>query len=264
MITGLTKKYTKKGELMAVFTLEDLESAIEVMVFPKTMTDVGYLLRDDVIVAIRARLDDREDIPKLIAMDVKRLEINLDGGGPPVRASSCRTAGPEARGAGGAPRDPAQPSRGLRGVPPLGRQVLRLPGDYLVAPRPVSSPRCGCCLAPTPCWPEPAQGATSGGRSPAYATPVVRLDMSSSLPVHLAFLVGAGPLRSGRGRGRGDPVPGPDRHAAVPFDDHSLHRRHPDPALQGRSAPGPEVCRGLVPDRVRHDYGLLRVVLPRI
>ncbi len=85
VITALTKKYTKKGELMAVFTLEDLESAIEVMVFPKTMSEIGYMITDDALVLIRARIDDRDDIPKLIAMDIKRLEINIDGGGPPIR-----------------------------------------------------------------------------------------------------------------------------------------------------------------------------------
>ncbi len=85
VITALTKKYTKKGELMAVFTLEDLESAIEVMVFPKTMSEIGYMITDDALVLIRARIDDRDDLPKLIAMDIKRLEINIDGGGPPIR-----------------------------------------------------------------------------------------------------------------------------------------------------------------------------------
>ena len=133
VVTGLTKKYTKKGDLMAVFTLEDLESAIEVMVFPKTMIDVGYLLKDDAIVAVRARIDDRDDVPKLIAMDVKRLEINLDGGGPPVRIQL--------------------PDHGLRQVVltelreilksfpgdsevflHFGQQILRLSGDFLVAP----------------------------------------------------------------------------------------------------------------------------------
>ncbi len=133
VITGLTRKYTKKGDLMAVFTLEDLESAIEVMVFPKTMIDVGHLLRDDAIVAIRARIDDRDDVPKLIAMDVKRLEINLDGGGPPVRILL-----PD-RGLKPAVLDELREI--LRRHPGdsevflhFGRQVLRLPGDFFVAP----------------------------------------------------------------------------------------------------------------------------------
>ena len=41
VVTGLARKYTKKGDLMATFILEDLQSAIEVWVFPRTMIDVG-------------------------------------------------------------------------------------------------------------------------------------------------------------------------------------------------------------------------------
>jgi DNA polymerase III subunit alpha len=95
VITALQRKYTKKGDLMAVFILEDLESAIEVMVFPRTMQECGYALTDDAIVAVKARIDDRDDIPKLIALEVKRLEINLDGGGPPLRIQLSETARPE-------------------------------------------------------------------------------------------------------------------------------------------------------------------------
>ena len=54
VITGLQRKYTKKGELMAVFTLEDLDAAIECMVFPKTMQECGHVLKDDALVTVRA------------------------------------------------------------------------------------------------------------------------------------------------------------------------------------------------------------------
>jgi DNA polymerase-3 subunit alpha len=77
VVTALQKKWTKKGDLMAVFTLEDLQSSIEVievMVFPKTMRDHGQKLADDVIVIIKGRLDDRDDLPKLIAMEVEVFE----------------------------------------------------------------------------------------------------------------------------------------------------------------------------------------------
>ena len=35
VITGLARKFTKKGDQMAVFVLEDLDGAIEVTVFPR-------------------------------------------------------------------------------------------------------------------------------------------------------------------------------------------------------------------------------------
>jgi DNA polymerase-3 subunit alpha len=75
VVTGLNRRYTRRGELMATFVLEDLESAIEVFVFPKTMAEHGMRLEDDAIVCVRGRLDLREDMPKLIAMEITRPEL---------------------------------------------------------------------------------------------------------------------------------------------------------------------------------------------
>ncbi len=74
VITGLQRKWTKKGDLMAVFMLEDLQTAVEVMVFPRTMQEHGHKLEDDAVVVLRARVDARDDQPKLIAMDVEPFE----------------------------------------------------------------------------------------------------------------------------------------------------------------------------------------------
>jgi len=84
VITNLQRKWTKKGDLMAVFTLEDLQSSVEVMVFPKSMADVGHLLADDVVVTVAGRVDKREDQPKFIARDVTPFEPVLEGS-PPLR-----------------------------------------------------------------------------------------------------------------------------------------------------------------------------------
>jgi DNA polymerase-3 subunit alpha len=77
VITGLNRKYTRRGELMATFTLEDLVSNIEVWVFPRTMTEVAHLLADDAIVCVKGRLDLREEQPKLICMEIKRPELKV-------------------------------------------------------------------------------------------------------------------------------------------------------------------------------------------
>ncbi len=84
IVTGLNRKYTKRGDLMATFVLEDLGAALDVMVFPKTMAEHGHLLEDDAIVCVRGRLDRRDDQPKIVAMEFTRPEIALDGA-PPVR-----------------------------------------------------------------------------------------------------------------------------------------------------------------------------------
>jgi DNA polymerase-3 subunit alpha len=84
IVTALARKYTKRGDLMATFMLEDLSAALEVMVFPRTMSDHGHTLEDDAIVCVKGRLDLRDEAPKLIAMEITRPELVLDGG-PPVR-----------------------------------------------------------------------------------------------------------------------------------------------------------------------------------
>ena len=45
IVTGLNRKYTKRGDLMATFVLEDLAATIEVMVFPKTMQQLRRAAR---------------------------------------------------------------------------------------------------------------------------------------------------------------------------------------------------------------------------
>ena len=87
VVTALSRRYTRRGELMATFVLEDLESAIEVFVFPKTMQEYGMRLEDDAIVCVRGRLDMREDVPKLVAMEITRPELPR-----PMRHSSVRAA----------------------------------------------------------------------------------------------------------------------------------------------------------------------------
>jgi DNA polymerase-3 subunit alpha len=91
IVTGMTRKYTKRGDLMATFVLEDLGAALDVMVFPKTMSQYGHLLEDDAIVCVRGRLDLRDETPKIIAMEVDRPELAIDSG-PPVRLRMKLTA----------------------------------------------------------------------------------------------------------------------------------------------------------------------------
>jgi DNA polymerase-3 subunit alpha len=86
LVTSLQKKWTRKGDLMAVFTLEDLQSTVEVMVFPKTMQNYGHLLDDDAVVIVRGRVDTRDDQPKLMAMELERFEPVVDGN-PPVHVN---------------------------------------------------------------------------------------------------------------------------------------------------------------------------------
>ena len=72
VVTDLRRSYTKKGDLMARFVLEDLQAAMEVFVFPKTMAEYGPLIENDAILVVRGRLDVREEEPKIVCMEVSR------------------------------------------------------------------------------------------------------------------------------------------------------------------------------------------------
>jgi DNA polymerase-3 subunit alpha len=82
VITSLARKYTRKGELMATFVLEDLEAAIDVWLFPRTMQQYGHLLADDAIACVKGRIDLRDDTPKLVCMELKRPELAVGGAEP--------------------------------------------------------------------------------------------------------------------------------------------------------------------------------------
>jgi DNA polymerase-3 subunit alpha len=75
VITSLVRRTTRRGDLMATFLLEDLDSSIEVLCFAKTMAEYGSLLEEDAVVSVRGRLDARDESPRFIAHEIRRLEL---------------------------------------------------------------------------------------------------------------------------------------------------------------------------------------------
>ena len=132
LVTALQRKWTRKGDLMAVFTLEDLQSSVEVMVFPKTMATFGHLLDDDAVVIVKGRVDTRDDQPKLMATELQRFEPVTDGNPPlhinmnPSRLSDDLLAALKALLHDHPGESPVFLHVGER-------QVLRLPDDFTVA-----------------------------------------------------------------------------------------------------------------------------------
>jgi DNA polymerase-3 subunit alpha len=61
LITNLARKFTKKGDQMAVFVLEDLDSTIECTVFPRMLIEQGHKLVDDAIVTVKGRIDRKDE-----------------------------------------------------------------------------------------------------------------------------------------------------------------------------------------------------------
>jgi DNA polymerase-3 subunit alpha len=76
IVTALRRRYTKRGELMASFVLEDLTGSIEVLVFPRAMEDVGSELVEDRVVLVRGRLDARDDDPRLVLQGLEPLDFD--------------------------------------------------------------------------------------------------------------------------------------------------------------------------------------------
>ena len=85
VITNLARKFTKKGDQMAVFVLEDLDSSIEVTVFPRALIELGHKLLDDAIVTVKGRIDKRDEARVgFMAMDVNIVE-GLDSNSAALR-----------------------------------------------------------------------------------------------------------------------------------------------------------------------------------
>jgi len=71
IINSLNKKKTKKGQLMAIFKLEDLTGTVEVIVFPDAYENgIGKYLHRDEMVIVKGRTDWREEKPRIVASEV--------------------------------------------------------------------------------------------------------------------------------------------------------------------------------------------------
>jgi DNA polymerase-3 subunit alpha len=67
IINNFTLKRDRRGKGMAFFTLEDLESEIEVITFSSLYEECSSYLRKDEIVLVKGRLDTAGRSPKVIA-----------------------------------------------------------------------------------------------------------------------------------------------------------------------------------------------------
>jgi len=70
ILNKVGKKFTRKGELMFICELEDLEASCEVVVFPATAEKAGDLVSVDRVLCVKGRVDHRDEYPKLVALEV--------------------------------------------------------------------------------------------------------------------------------------------------------------------------------------------------
>jgi len=84
MITNVTRKTTKRGDIWAVITVEDLEASVEVLLFPKAYDLVSTVLATDVVVKVKGRLKRDEDSVSISAQELTLPDITDGPSGPVV------------------------------------------------------------------------------------------------------------------------------------------------------------------------------------
>ena len=112
ILSSVLRQVNKTGAPWASAVLEDLEGAIEVMFFPQTYEQVAVSLAEDAVVVVKGRLDRREDVPKLIAIDVSVPDLSRGAaraGGRLAAGGPLHPAGRRAAQGGAAPPTRAPP-----------------------------------------------------------------------------------------------------------------------------------------------------------
>ncbi|MFJ8850005.1 DNA polymerase III subunit alpha [Streptomyces sp. NPDC102437] len=85
IISGLQRKMTKQGNAWAIATVEDLAGSIDCMFFPATYQLVASQLAEDTVVFVKGRLDKREDVPRLVGMEMMVPDLSNVGENAPIR-----------------------------------------------------------------------------------------------------------------------------------------------------------------------------------
>ncbi|HJR44045.1 MAG TPA: DNA polymerase III subunit alpha [Actinomycetota bacterium] len=81
IVAGLSKKVTRRGEIMVLLQVEDVAGAsVEVVVFPRVHEQFGPLLRPDAILLVKGRVDQdaRDDSMKMMALEFHEPDLGED------------------------------------------------------------------------------------------------------------------------------------------------------------------------------------------
>ncbi len=78
VIGALNRRYTRNGEPMVYFSVEDLQGSIEAVAFPKVVAEFGPMIREDAVVVVRGRVDHRGDDVKLIVQGITEPDLSSE------------------------------------------------------------------------------------------------------------------------------------------------------------------------------------------
>jgi DNA polymerase III subunit alpha len=84
MITNITRKTTRRGDIWAVISVEDLEASIEVLLFPKAYEMVSTVLATDTVVKIKGKVKVDDDVVSVNASELSLPDVSHAPSGPVV------------------------------------------------------------------------------------------------------------------------------------------------------------------------------------
>jgi DNA polymerase-3 subunit alpha len=84
LVTGVAHKRSKRGDLWASFTLEDLEGSVEVLLFAPLYHSAAASLTEDAIVCVKGRLQRRDSVPVVRAVEIATPALHAEPSGPVV------------------------------------------------------------------------------------------------------------------------------------------------------------------------------------
>ena len=82
LATSVRRNTTRKGDVMAMLQLDDTRGLTEVMAFPKVYVKCASCVREDAILKVKGRVERKEGIPRIVAMELE--ELHLEPGLDPV------------------------------------------------------------------------------------------------------------------------------------------------------------------------------------
>jgi DNA polymerase-3 subunit alpha len=95
LVTGVQRKITKRGDAWAMVTLEDLDGAIDVLLFPSSYQLASTLLVEDAILTVRGRLSRDKDQPEIHGQEVSAPDLADAASGPvTISMPATRCTGP--------------------------------------------------------------------------------------------------------------------------------------------------------------------------
>jgi DNA polymerase-3 subunit alpha len=75
LATSVRVNTTRKGDMMAMMQLDDTRGLAEVMVFPRVYAKFASAVREDAVVRIKGRVETKEGVPRVMAMEVEELDL---------------------------------------------------------------------------------------------------------------------------------------------------------------------------------------------